>query len=37
MARAIGARGREWAEQFTWDALAQRQLEFYEELVEKGR
>jgi glycosyltransferase involved in cell wall biosynthesis len=29
----IGAAGREWAARFTWDALAQAQLAFYEELV----
>jgi glycogen synthase len=29
----IGARGREWAANYTWDSLAHAQLEFYSELV----
>jgi glycosyltransferase involved in cell wall biosynthesis len=31
--RQMGERGRNWAAQFTWDALAKRQLEFYKETV----
>jgi glycosyltransferase involved in cell wall biosynthesis len=29
----LGAQGRQWAAQFTWDALAEAQLRFYEQLV----
>jgi glycosyltransferase involved in cell wall biosynthesis len=35
--RKIGAQGRAWAASFTWDALAQSQLDFYKEIVEKRR
>ena len=31
--RSLGTRGREWARNFTWDALAEQQLQFYQELV----
>ncbi len=33
MRTEIGARGREWAAKFTWDALADQQLAFYEEVI----
>jgi glycosyltransferase involved in cell wall biosynthesis len=29
----LGRAGREWSGQFTWDALAERQLRFYEEII----
>ncbi len=31
----VGRKGQEWASHFTWDALAEEQLRFYEELVSK--
>ncbi|MBF6614921.1 MAG: glycosyltransferase family 4 protein [Chloroflexi bacterium] len=31
----VGRKGQEWASRFTWDALAEEQLSFYEELVSK--
>ncbi len=35
--RDMGRRGREWVKQFTWDALAEAQLQFYEEIVSRRR
>src|SRR2546427_9486261 len=29
----LGARGKQWAKRFTWDALAREQLGFYEDVV----
>jgi glycogen synthase len=34
---SIGAQGKAWAARFTWDALAESQLDFYKEIVEKRR
>jgi hypothetical protein len=33
---AIGERGKLWAAGFTWDALAEAQLEYYAHLVQAG-
>ena len=35
--REMGDKGRLWAAQFTWEALAERQLQFYKEIVDRRR
>jgi len=35
--REMGAQGRAWASRFTWDALAEEQFAFYEELLRTER